>query len=451
MYTSKKQIRFFVCILALSSVNLCADASSPIDSSFIADESLSKTPAPKFNRHDYLFGDWFGYRQKLYDSGVELHASYTTEPAWNPIGGDRQSATYLHNFGLSALFNLEQLWGLPNTTFLASGSQRSGKSLAEEAIGSAISAQQLFGGGQTHRLVELRMRHKLFENRLDFSYGRLSTTSDFMTSPFYCQFVTNGICGQPTAPFFNMPDGLTAYPGATWGAVARFQTKDKERYGMFGIYDGGPVNDEHGVDFDFGGNGVLIVAEIGYRPEDGLFGLPARYSFGAFRHTGDFPNVAEDTNGGNLLLTGTNPRMMSSQMGYYIIIEQTLSRTGGRADGDRGLNSFFTLVASPDEDKSTMPYFFNTGFIYTGLLPERPKDKAAIGMYVTWFSSKLADAQRAAGVPSQSSEASFEANYQVQLTPYSYLRPNIQYIVQPNGFSEIDNALVVGCEIGFKF
>lgn len=380
-----------------------------------------------------------------------MNASYTTEPAWNPVGGVREDATYLDNFGLSALFDLDQLLGIPDTTFFASGSQRSGDSLAEEAIGSAISAQQIFGGGQTHRLVELRVRHKLFEERLDLSYGRLSTTSDFMASPFYCQFVTNGICGQPTAPFFNMPDGLTAYPGATWGAVARLQTKNKEWYSMFGVYNGGPVNDEHGTDFDFGDNGVLMVGEIGYRPEQGLFGLPARYSLGAFHHTGDFPDVATDSIGGNLLAVGSTgiPREMSGQGGYYIIIEQMLYRESSHSS--RGLQSFLTVVVSPDEEKSPMPYFFNTGFIYKGLFSARPNDKAAIGMYGAWFSSDLRDAQRAAGQRTQSSETTVEVNYQVQLNPYTYIRPNIQYIADPNGLSEIDDALVLGLEFGLTF
>lgn len=411
--------------------------------------SAPNEPLPKFNSRDYLFGDWLGLRQKLYESGIELNASFTTEPAWNPVGGVRENATYLDNFGLSALFDLEQLLGIPDTTFFASGSQRSGDSLAEEAIGSAISAQQIFGGGQTHRLVELRMRHTLFEERLDLSYGRLSTTSDFMTSPFYCQFVTNGICGQPTAPFFNMPDGLTAYPGATWGAVARLQPKDKEIYGMFGIYDGGPVNDEHGTDFEFGSNGVLVVAEVGCRPEDGLLGLPARYSLGTFHHTGDFPDVATDLNGNNLFLSGVKAREMSGQDGYYVIVEQMLYRESPQSS--RGLQGFFTFAVSPDEEKSPMPYFFNTGFIYEGLFPSRPDDKAAVGMYGAWFSSDLRDAQRAGGELAQSSETAFEANYQVQLNNYTYVRPNVQYIADPNGLSEIDDALVLGVEFGITF
>lgn len=125
---------------------------------------------------------------------------------------------------------------------------------------------------------------------------------------------------------------------------------------MVGGYDGGPVNDEHGTDFNFGDNGVLIVAEIGYRPERGLFGLPARYSLGAFHHTGDFPDVATDVNGGNLLVSGSIPREMSGQDGYYMILEQMFYRES--LHSSRGLNGFLTVVVSPDEEKSPMPYFF---------------------------------------------------------------------------------------------
>ena len=79
--------------------------------------------------------------------------------------------------------------------------------------------QQIFGGGQTYRLVQVRMEHHLFDDRLELAYGRLTATADFLSSPFYCQFVNNGICGQPPAPFFNMPTELLPTPrgrGAVW-------------------------------------------------------------------------------------------------------------------------------------------------------------------------------------------------------------------------------------------
>jgi carbohydrate-selective porin OprB len=81
--------------------------------------------------------------------------------------------------------------------------------------------------------------------------------------------VTNGICGQPPAPFFNMPDGITAYPAATWGALARIETS-KQTYMQFAAYDGDPNNgdDTHGANFGFGHNGVLFFRGSRIQNED---------------------------------------------------------------------------------------------------------------------------------------------------------------------------------------
>jgi porin len=266
-----------------------------------------------------------------------------------------------------------------------------------------------------------------------------------MTSPLYCQFVTNAICGQPTAPFFNMPDGLTAYPEATWAGLARFKTT-AQTYVMLGIYDGDPGNGDgrHGANFGIGDNGVLLLSEIGYKPQEGFLDMPGRYSLGGFYHTGTFTNPNE----GNLP-NGQRASEFTGQYGIYVILEQMLHRNADRPE--TGLEGFLTFITSPDQDKSNVPYFMNSGLIYEGLIPGRPEDKTALGMYAAWFSSEVRGAQKAAGLSSQTSETGFELNHQIQLRPYLYLRPNIQYIVRPNGLASIANALVVGVEMGVTF
>ena len=429
-------------------LSLALSASEGGDCGKQAHKDRSAGKGLSFDSGDYLTGSWGGYREKLVERGIDIELSYTAEPEWNPVGGERQSATYLHNIGISGLFDLEKLAGIPGTTFLIQGSQRSGKSLTEEAIGNAISVQQLFGGGQTYRLVEMRVTNELFEDQLELAYGRLSATSDFMTSPFYCDFVTNGICGQPTAPFFNMSNGISAYPVAVWGAMAKAKPTS-ESYLMAGIYDGDAAGADRGTDFRFGDDGVLLISEIGLRPEAGFLSLPGRYSMGAYYHTGDFSDVATDVNGGNLFITGAPPRQDSNQSGVYCVLEQMVHRHGDHPS--QGLNVFATFVVSPDLEKSEMPFFLNGGLVYDGLFAARPHDHTALGFYTTWFSSDLRDAQRAAGLEGQTAETGIELNHQFQFTPYFYLRPDVQYIVRPNGLSSIDNALVVGCEVGLTF
>ena len=405
---------------------------------------------PHFDSEHYLTGDWFGLRNTLYDWGIDITAGYTTEPAGNPIGGLEHGFTYLHNFGFGIQLDLEKILQISKASFLVTVSQRSGRGLTQDDIGNAISVQQIFGGGQTYRLVQMRWDQRLFDDQLEFSLGRLTTTSDFFSSPFYCQFVTNGICGQPTAPFFNMPDGITAYPAAYWGGLVQVRPT-KETYAKVGVYDGDPSHgdDRHGANFGFGDNGVLVVSEIGYKTNTGLLGMPCRYSFAGYYHTGDFPDVAEDAFGTNLFLSGSPGRPHSGQYGFYLIFEQMLFRNA--RNPDTGLNGFVTFVVSPDEDKSVMPYYVNGGLIWEGVIPCRPHDKLDLGFYSGVFSDRLRAAQHEARLPGQTSETDIELNYQLQLTPYLYVRPNVQYVFKPNGQNTIRNALVLGAELGITF
>jgi porin len=63
----------------------------------------------------------------------------------------------------------------------------------------------------------------------------------------------------------------------------------------------------------------------------------------------------------------------------------------------------------------------------------------------------MRDAERAAGLGSQTNETDIEFNHQVQINPYLYIRPNIQYVIKPNGLNGIRNALVLGVELGITF
>jgi len=108
--------------------------------------------APHFDLQNYATGDWFGLRNTLYDYGIEITGGYTTEPAGNPVGGIEHGFTYLHNFGFGVLFDLQKIAGISDTTFLVTISQRSGRGLTQDAIGNAISVQQIFGGGQTESM-----------------------------------------------------------------------------------------------------------------------------------------------------------------------------------------------------------------------------------------------------------------------------------------------------------
>lgn len=405
---------------------------------------------PKFDSEHYATGDWFGLRNLLYENGIDITGDYVTEPLGNPVGGLRQGFTYTHNIGVQIDFDLDKIAGWQGATFRVSASQRSGRSLTERDIGNTFSVQQIFGG-QTIKLVDFQLINSLFDDRLNLSYGRIVFNEDFLRSPYYCQFVNNAYCGNPAAVFFDVPGGLSAYPTATWGFRARF-SPTPDSYVMAGIYDGDPTlggDNKHGTDFSFGNNGVLFAAEVAYLPEQGLLGLPGAYKIGGYYHTGTFDTVTTDIAGGNRLVSGLPPERLSGRSGIYFLVDQTLYREN-QVD-TRGLGAFITFVLAPDQEKNLLPYFYTAGLVYEGLFAARPQDKTSLGATTGWFSDNLQDAQRAAGLNTQTAETVIELNHQFQVSPFLYFRPDLQYVIRPSGVSEIHNALVLGFEAGLRF
>jgi porin len=45
----------------------------------------------------------------------------------------------------------------------------------------------------------------------------------------------------------------------------------------------------------------------------------------------------------------------------------------------------------------------------------------------------------------------FEASYQLQVSPWCSVQPDLQYILQPNGSTAIPNALVLGISVAIDF
>jgi porin len=430
----------------------------------VADEAVEKIPgtglpptepAP-YDFTDNITGDWFGARTWLKKRGVIIRGGYAMEFMANPVGGREQGETYVHNVLLEGLFDLEKLIGVPNTTFRIAGSQRTGNSLSQEDIGNAISVQQLYGGGQRVRLVQAQFITSLFDDRLNLAYGRLAATDDFLTSPLYCQFISNGFCGQPPSPFFNLPDGISAYPTAVWGVRAKARPT-AETYAQVGVYDGdvaqrnndGNDNNKHGTNFTFGHNGVLILNEVGYTPERGLFDLPGHYKLGGYYHSGDFNEVGRDASGNSIFVSGLSGKRFTGNWGIYALFDQTVYRE--RTSADHKLSVFTVFVTSPDDDKNTIPYYASAGMVYKGLFPSRPEDRTAFGVYNAWFSDALSDARAEAGLERQDTETTLELNHQFQITPAVYFRPAVQYVISPNGQDDIDNAFVVGFETSIIF
>jgi porin len=398
----------------------------------------------------HLLGDWLGLRSKAEAVGISPTVTFVTDIAGNVTGGKSQGVTHADNLGLDLLFDLHKLIGLEGGSFLASVSQRSGSSLSSEHVGNVFTIQQDYGGTTFH-LVDLAYQQSLFADRVELRLGRIATGDDFLVSPYNWLFMQNGFDGNPVGIFFNSP-GMTAYPNATWGA--RLKVRPTERtYIMGGVYNGDPTIREiehNGADMSMNGP-LFAIGEVGYQRNGlpGDTGLLGDYKIGGWYDNADFTDF--ETVG-----YGTSPATKRGNWGLYTLGDQVLVSFGDRSRNS-GLGICGSFLFSPDDSVSQMPYFFTAGIVARGFFPSRPTDMAGVGVAHGQFSSDLRHAQErqqlldpTIGV--QDHETVVEWTYRLYFCKSAvFFQPDFQYVFRPGGTGKIEDALVIGCQVGVNF
>jgi porin len=191
---------------------------------------------------------------------------------------------------------------------------------------------------------------------------------------------------------------------------------------------------------------LFTIGEIGYQTNGlpGDQGLLGNYKAGVWydnsRFT-DFKTVARvhstHSNRGN--------------WGLYGLFDQVLVRFGERGS-NRGFGVTGSLMISPDQSVSQLPFFATAGFLVRGIFPSRPTDVGGFGVVFGHFSNDLQDSQRRAGQPVQRFETALEATYRLRFRGDSFfLQPDLQYIIRPGGTGRTSNAVVIGFQTGINF
>src|SRR5262249_32650812 len=163
-------------------------------------------------------------------------------------------------------------------------------------------------------------------------------------------FVQNGFDGNPVGIFFNAP-GMTAYPNATWGALVKVRPTERT-YVMGGWYNGDPSirdNRHHGLDWSMRGP-LFAIGEFRYQA-NGLAAyqvLPANYTPGLCNDTSQYPAF-------NPVARGPSPHATRGNWGFYGLFDQVLVQFGERS-GNRGFGVTGSLLVSPDQSVSQMPF-----------------------------------------------------------------------------------------------
>ncbi len=392
-----------------------------------------------YSFQDNLSGDWGGARNTMHDAGVDIALSYTAEPAASVSGGYDQDDEYLHNINAALTLDLEKIFSIKGTVFLAKYSSRSGDNISDRYVvpASAENGRYVYGdyynksqeayGGQTTKLVNFQLTTQIGDD-WSVDYGRLVMNDLFLRSDLYCNFMNNAVCGSPKGVF--TPYALNAYPDGTVGAHVKWETSEMVDLKL-GVFDGGwTEQDDDGWDWAMGHNGVAVTGEVQIffdRAESG--GAQQVIKVGANYHSGDFDNFK----------TGEKTSETTS---VYILSDWKLFSEEG--DVNQGLALFGSIVANSDDEIAALPFTYIFGFVYEGLIPTRDRDKLGFMINIAEHSKYNTYTHDFISGKERGNETIMELTYNIRAGYGIEIMPTIQYINQPNGSRDFDDVTVLG-------
>lgn len=394
-----------------------------------------------------MTGDWGGARSKMIDSGVEIDLTYTFNAAANVSGGISTLGAYCDDASLWFHFDLEKIASIPGTKVHVLFNSRYGASVTDRGTGALFQSQQLFGGGELPRLGEFSLEVSLFDDMVDIKAGRIFGGGDFGSSPLYGSFMTQAMDGNFGS--FGKNINLSFYPVASWGGQIQVHPSPNLLI-QAGAFEANPtLSNKYGFNWTTNGaTGVIFATEFWFLTEGIRDWLPGHYKLGFYYDTSDRQDNYLGQGGGPFAITGAKPKEHDSTIGAYGLYDQMVWRDPN--DKDSWLILLGGTEFTPD-NVNFMPFFSFGGLLWNQPIPGRTQDTVGFAICQGLVSPDIARTQRLQGVPQQTYEIVMEWNYGLQAAGWLRLLPNVQYIVNPGGTGDIENALALGVQTSITF
>jgi porin len=393
-----------------------------------------------FLERDRMTGEWFGRRPLLESNGVTFQGGFTTDVFGIVTGGDSQATYYAGLMDFGATADLEKILSWRGGSFQTTWLWISGNGPESPLSGLYLPLSGI-AGYPTLRLLELWLEQDLSGGKASLRAGQLAADSEFLVSDYGGLFV-NSTFGWPQIASDNIPNGGPASPMGTLGARLAASPADWLAMRLAAFQGNVFAQDENLYGFDYSLNaqtGFTFFAEaaVSWGQADGSRVLPGHIKPGVWFQTGANANpLAEETSQGNC--------------GFYAVLDQLLLREDWSGSDDQGLGGFFRISFSPPDRSLWAPYL-DAGLTYRGLLPGRDNDTAGIGFAFGQTTPGLRETISETGAEPAPNEMLLEATYQIEVTPWFLLQPDLQFIVHPAARGDLQNALALGLRASFVF
>lgn len=413
-------------------------------------------------QQERLLGEWYGYRPKWKDQGIDVSAQSVTDMLWNTVGGASAGSACdgLLQFGTE--IDLEKAIGLSGGRFKTTWLWLYGRN-PSNYVGDVNSVSGI-SGLPSFRCYELWYEQNVQEDTISLRGGLLALDTEFCLPDTALLFL-NGTFGMPALISQNLVNSGPQYPMATPGI--RLAVRPVSWLTLRSAFSqANPFSQSenlHNFNWNFGPSGGLLSINEAEARWDSLLKdkkLPGTAKAGFWIQSGASPTAPEEWSFGP-------PQSLQYCTGFYAILDQMLLReqdaacaSGGKktvalpvggsavptADSDaaaQGLRSFLRVGFCP-QPYNPLSLYTDAGLVYTGLIPGRNEDQLGLAFCYGQVSSGYMAVGNQQGVPGPSFESVVELTYSIRLAPAIALQPDLQYVLHPGGSRQYGNALVAG-------
>ncbi len=454
-------------LLVVIGLLLAASAALPADAQTAgADAAVGVAPPPVpppayvAPQVEHLLGDPGGVRSNLESKGIYLLLDATAEVAGNVTGGNKQGVTSANQLAFEADIDWQRLAGVTGLSTHVIFVNRSGYSDSLLIGDNVAPVQEIYGasGNVLVHLVSAYAELTLAGGRFDVAAGQMNVENDFASSPLYCNFMNNALCGDPKAlPAGDL--GHSAFPDGVWAGRIRVRPT-ADTYVETGVYEvnqGLYSNEYFGSGFQLNmsqDSGVYVPVEIAYEPSIGTDDLPGHYKIGFGYDSTQYSSFQSALPA----IPGEPAPGRAHNVQAWVLLDQMLLRQGhGDQDGIIAMAGF----ARNDPDVSAFAEQYFAGVVDRGFWRARPQDAIGLLFNYNTMSGTLSGVQAeqaefglpfsngATGV--QTHEMVLEANYNIHVYRGVDFRPEFEYIFRPNAQTNIRNAAVFGFKAHVEF
>ena len=413
----------------------------------------------------YASGNWFGVRDTLEDHGLKLGVEWKANFLWNVDGGLEQRFGYDDEWKFRGTLDFAKATGweaIEGLTAYSDLRYRGGAGVNKWVGASSQFAPSTFQGGRLWRFQQVYLTYttpELFgiKEFLTLSGGWQNPTDIFINQPLNKFFINNTFTSDRgiRANGFGWGGSYSA-----WGGYIKVKPLDWYylQSGLYMAIPGATATSNHGLFFAGAPehNGLYWLTETGFTPKIGPSKLPGRYAAG-FIYWGVENTSFFGQNYDQQLYREPSPESTQAVVtapsdGKSVADGKSIQEVKPSKPklSEQGLY-FFSLIDFAPKYNNPLPFYFHAGLVYKGLVPGRDQDQVGVAFAYGNYSFNKQIADEARGRTPQIYEAVLEFDYRIQVNKWFYAQPVLQYIIRPNGTGLVENATVLGFQLGVIF